>query len=604
MWRQPPGRAPPGSAPLSRPAPGSAPEPLLAFERTRSAIGDRYRLERIVASSAERVLFQAQDELLKRTVSIRVNFYHDDAARTWFMRESEALGQLDDPGILHIYDAGAAGDLAYRVGNWVDGEGLGDAVRRGPRPIPVVLGLARDLLGALEHAHLRGIIVRNMSPPSIMVSTGGRATVTDLRHCSYCLPSIPAGIRPPAPAFMAPEVREGAPGDPASDIYGVGALLYFAVTGQGPALDPAAVRPPTELRPTCPRVIERIVLRALRSQPESRYFTAAEMLEDFASDAGTYDTAPVSLGTIISEDEDRARWEQRLRRALGDDYELLDLLGTGGFGRVYRVRDLQLERLVALKVLHPALIRDPGVVERFRREAQLAARLDHPNIVNIYEIGGRSGLIWYTMELIDGPSLAQLVAREGPLPLDQVLRILREGLSALAHAHGLGLVHRDIKPENLLLASDGSLQITDFGLALALRQKFGGATSHSGTPQFASPEQLLGERVDQRSDLYSLAAVAYYALLGRPPFPGLTPEQILARQTTDQLPDAIERRVDVSDALREVLDRALRADPEARFGSAAEFLQAVNRAADTGSREPVADWARAAARWLRGSPLD
>jgi serine/threonine-protein kinase len=224
--------------------------------------------------------------------------------------------------------------------------------------------------------------------------------------------------------------------------------------------------------------------------------------------------------------------------------------------------------------------------------------------VNIYEIGGRSGLIWYTMELIGGPSLAQLVERDGPLPLDKVLRLLREGLSALAHAHGFGLVHRDIKPENLLIAGDGSLQITDFGLALALRGKFGGATSQSGTPQFASPEQLLGERVDQRSDLYSLAAVAYYALLGRPPFPGLTPEQVLAKQTTNQRPDAMEKREDVSEVLEQVLARALSADVEARYSSAAEFLQAVNRATDTSSREPVADWARAAARWLRGSPLD
>ena len=127
------------------------------------------------------------------------------------------------------------------------------------------------------------------------------------------------------------------------------------------------------------------------------------------------------------------------------------------------------------------------MVERFRREAQLAARLDHPNIVNIYDIGGRSGLIWYTMELIDGPSLAQLVERDGPLPLDKVLRLLREALSALAHAHGFGLVHRDIKPENLLIARDGSLQITDFGLALALRGKFGGATSQSGTPAVRQP---------------------------------------------------------------------------------------------------------------------
>jgi serine/threonine-protein kinase len=268
------------------------------------------------------------------------------------------------------------------------------------------------------------------------------------------------------------------------------------------------------------------------------------------------------------------------------------------------VRDLHLEREVALKVLHPALTQDPEVVERFRREAQLAARLSHPNIVNIYDIAGRFGLIWYTMELIDGPSLAQLVDRNGPLPMPQVLRLLRESLSALAHAHGFGLVHRDIKPENILIDPAGSVQITDFGLALALRGKYGGATSQSGTPQFASPEQLLGERVDQRSDLYSLAAVVYYALLGTPPFPGATTEQVLAQQTTNRLPEARTIREDVSEAFERALGRALSADVESRYPSAAEFLQAVNRAADENPREPVVDWARAAARWLRGSPLD
>ena len=146
-----------------------------------------------------------------------------------------------------------------------------------------------------------------------------------------------------------------------------------------------------------------------------------------------------------------------------------------------------------------------------------------------------------------------------------MLRLLREALSALAHAHGSGLVHRDIKPENMLIDPTGSVQITDFGLALALRGKYGGATSQSGTPQFASPEQLLGERVDQRSDLYSLAAVVYYALLGTPPFPGATTEQVLARQTTNQFPDRADQRDDVSEAFERVLDRALSADVESRY---------------------------------------
>jgi serine/threonine protein kinase len=588
---------------------------VLAFERTGSALGHRYRLKRLVAASAARALFEAFDESLKRRVSLRVNFYTDEPTRAWFLREGEALGQLDHPGIRHVYDTGIVGDLAFRVGSWIDGEGLNEAVQRGPRIIPSVIALARDLLGAVEHAHLQGIIVRRIVPTTVLVGSTGRGTVTDLRFSSYTLPAVPPGERPTSPNFMAPEIRAGGSGDPTCDVYIAGALLYYAVTGQEPPLDPRAARRPTELRPTCPRVLQRMILRALQFAPEDRYLSASEMLEDLASDVGTFETRGVSVSQgPVTQAEDRARWEKRLRRALGDDYELLEQLGSGGFGRVYRVRDLHLEREVALKVLHPALTQDPEVVERFRREAQLAARLSHPNIVNIYDIAGRSGLLWYTMEFINGPSVAQLVERGGPLSLDQILRLLREALSALAHAHGSGLVHRDIKPENMLIAPDGSVQITDFGLALALRGKFGGATSQSGTPQFASPEQLLGEQVDQRSDLYSLAAVAYFALLGTPPFPGLTTEQVLAKQTTNQLPTSIGHRDDVPEALENVLDRALSSDAEARFPSAAEFLQALNRAVgdvessdrgpEGGPREPVADWARAAARWLRGSPLD
>jgi serine/threonine protein kinase len=595
------GRAPPRVAALTEV------EPLRYFQRTQAALGTRYRLERTVAATTEQVLFEAQDQVLKRRVSLRVNFHSEAATRTWFLREAEALGRLDHPAIRHVYDAGIIGDLAYRVGNWIDGEGLQQALHRGPRPIPMVHNLARDLLSALEHAHGNGIIVRRIVPPSVLLSTAGRGTVTDLRFCSYVLPVIPPGIVPTALSYMAPEVRNSAPGDATSDVYTAGALLYVAVTGQEPALDPAAIRRPTELRPACPRALERVIMRALQPAQDDRYLTAAEMLEDFLSDAGTFETPAVAVSQgSLADAEDNARWEKRLRRALGDDYELLSLLGTGGFGRVYRVRDLHLERMVALKVLQPLLTRDPDVVERFRREAQLAAGLSHPNIVNIYDIGGRSGLLWYTMELINGPSLAQQVEREGPLPLDRVLRLLREALSALAHAHGSGLVHRDIKPENMLIDQTGSLQITDFGLALALRGKYGGATSQSGTPQFASPEQLLGERVDQRSDLYSLAAVAYFALLGSAPFPGRTVEQVLAQQTTNQFPTLRGKRDDVSEALEPVLDRALSSDVEQRYASAAEFLQALNQATSSLSptREPVADWARAAARWFRGSPLD
>lgn len=553
------------------------------FLRTEAALGARYRLERLAAASPERVLFLATDTLLNRHVSLRVHFFSTPALREWFLSEAEALAQLDHPTIRHLYDAGVQDDLAFRIGNWIEGEGLHQAVARGPRPIPAVHTLARDLLGALEHAHTRGVIVRRMVPASMLVSPGGRGTLTDLRFCSYVLPHIPADEEVTDKAFMAPEVREGAPGEPTSDVFAAAAILYFALTGVEPPEDPASLVLPSKVRPATPRMVERILLRALHPDPARRFLTAAEMLEEFTSVAGSFDTPGMSEGPTgaVMAQESSGLWEKRLRRALGDDYELLGELGSGGFGRVYRVRDLHLERMVALKVLHPLLTQDPSVVERFRREAQLAARLNHAHIVDIYDIGGRSGLIWYTMEMVDGPNLAQLVERDGPLPLDRVARLLREGLDALSHAHGAGLVHRDIKPENMLLERrDGSLRITDFGLALALlgHGKWGGATSQSGTPQFASPEQLLGEQVDQRSDLYSLAAVAVFALIGSPPFTGATPEQVLAKQTTNQLPDLSARSAEVGPELAEVLRRALRAEVTARFPTASEFLQAMNRA--------------------------
>src|SRR2546422_435800 len=408
--------------------------------------------------------------------------------------------------------------------------------------------------------------MRRIVPTTLIVEISGRAVITDLRYANWCLAEVPPEERGSGGAFVAPEVRAGNTGEPASDVYTVAAIVYYTITGQEPDPDPAALIPPRRMRPAVPAALERVLLRALQFQPGDRYFTATEMLEDFVSDAGPFHE-PAATPQVAE-----VGFERRLRRALGDDYELLDEIGSGGFGRVFRARDLGLEREVAKKVLHPSLTADLGVVERFRREAQLAAKLRHPNVVSIYDIMGRAGLQWYTMELVPGMNLAQLVGKQGPLTVERTVRLLDEALSALEQAHPLGLVHRDLKPENMLIEPDGRLRITDFGLALALRGdvRYGGATSRSGTPQFAAPEQLLGERVDQRADLYSLGAVAYFALLGRPPFDGTTPETSLARQTTDDLPPLHAARGEVPRELEEVLRKAVTGEPAGRYSRSEE----------------------------------
>jgi len=552
-------------------APAQTPPAALLDDALR-ALEPTFRLDNLVTLSSDRALYHAWDRLLKRHVSIRAHLAAEAPGRAWFMRETETLAQLDHPAIRHVYAAGEIASFAYRTANWIEGESLADALRRGPRPIPQCMSLIRDLLAALEHAHARGIIMRRIVPSTLMINTGGQGVITDLRYSNWCLPYLPPmQTDDPSAAYMAPEVRAGEPGDPASDVYSVTANIYAALTGNAPDPDPARIVPPRQLRPAIPAAVERVIIRALSRVPKDRYYTATEMLEDFVSDAGTFQV--LAAAPTVTE----SGFERRLRRALGDDYELLEEIGTGGFGRVYRARDLALERDVAIKVLHPALTADPGVVERFRREAQLAARLRHPNIVSVLDIMGRAGLTWYTMEYVPGSNLAQVIQRHGTFSLDQTERLLNEGLSALEHAHGVGLIHRDLKPENMLIEPDGRLRITDFGLALALRggARFGGATSRSGTPQFAAPEQLLGERVDQRADLYSLGAVGYFALLGRPPFSGKTPEQILAKQTTDDLPPLSTERRDVPRELEDVLRRALRSDPAERFHSAGAFHAAV-----------------------------
>ncbi|MGH7530513.1 MAG: serine/threonine-protein kinase [Gemmatimonadales bacterium] len=570
-----PGPGGPAAPPLSPPV-GLLDEAIRALEPA-------YRFDSLIAFSAERALYRAWDLWLKRPVALRLHLLPGAPGRAWFRRETETLAALDHPSIRHAYAAGEVGGFAYRTATWIEGESLAEALRRGPRPIPTCLSLIRNLLATLEHAHARGIIMRRVVPTTLMLNTEGRAVITDLRYANWCLPHVPAGERDDAALpYMAPEVREGVAGEPASDVYTVTANLYVALTGQAPAADPARCVPPRQLRPTVPAAVERVVLRALAPLPRDRYFTATEMLEDFVTDAGTFHT-PAAAPEVTE-----SGFERRLRRALGDDFELIETIGAGGFGRVYRARDLALERDVAIKVLHPPLTAEPSVIERFRREAQLAARLRHPHIVSIYDIMSRAGLTWYTMELVPGANLAQVVQRQGPLTVPQTARMLDEALAALEHAHALGLVHRDLKPENMLIEPDGRLRITDFGLALAIRGgaaaggRFGGATSRSGTPQFAAPEQLLGERVDPRADLYSLGAVGYFALLGRPPFTGTTPEQILARQTTDDVPGLVAERRDVPRELQDVLRRALHSDPDGRFHSAGAFRAALRRATGGG----------------------
>ena len=274
-----------------------------------------------------------------------------------------------------------------------------------------------------------------------------------------------------------------------------------------------------------------------------------------------------------------------MTRHLGK-YEILEEIGHGGFATVYRARDPDLDREVAIKVLDPALMRDPSLVERFRREARAAARLRHPSIVRIHEISDAEGMLAIVMELLPGPSLAKIIEREAPLPVKRAVELLRPLAEALDYAHAQGLVHRDVKPSNALLDEQGRPVLTDFGLVKAAEESGSSTVSLTlsqtgmtlGTPAYMAPEQAdpdAGGAVDYRADLYSLGVIAYEMLAGGVPFQGNTPLAVAMGHVMKAPPSPRALNPALSESAEAALLKMLSKDADERFASASAFVEAL-----------------------------
>jgi eukaryotic-like serine/threonine-protein kinase len=515
----------------------------------------------------------------------------DPAHHIWLEAEARHLAHRNHPAMPTTYHYWASFSESRRgpgyLRRWIAGETMAARLRRmGTDDVPAVLTLMREIGSALSYLHDLGTAHGCMSPETVWTTPMGRLWIIGWQW-AMPLGEIPAGH---APNFRyMPVPCEWSDGTwiptPATDQWQLAATCFSMLTGETPP--PDGVPPIQLLRPDCPQSVAAVIDKALKSDPQARHASIASMLRAVDRVVGSRTMVmlagdePVTAFTTESA-------EVRLRWALADDYEVLAALGAGSFGSVWRVRDLSLGREVALKLLHPHVARDERIVGRFRREAKLAAQLAHPAIVPIFDWDSRGDVAWYTMELAEGGSVADLLARSGPRQLSEIAPQIDFLLSGLAAAHAVGIIHRDLKPENVLIDRYRRWRLADFGIANVTGEE---ATGASGTPAFAPPEQLLGEPQDAAADCFSLAAIVAFAMTGSPPFGEQDSKSILARELQGDV-DLTSYAPEIADWLR----RGLSADPEDRFEDAT-VMQAVWRQAVQAvfERERQVPWWR---RWF------
>jgi serine/threonine-protein kinase len=515
----------------------------------------------------------------------------DPAHHAWLEAEARHLAHRNHTAMPTTYHYWASFSESRRgpgyLRRWIAGETLGARLRRmGTDDVPGVMRVLREIGSALSYLHDLGACHGAISPETVWTTPMGRLWVIGWE---WAMPvaEIPVGLSPgyrfmPIPSEWADGVWRPSP---LTDQWQLAAICFAMLTGELPP--PDEVPPLQLLRPDATMSVRTVIDRALHPDPERRYQSVSAMLRAVDRVVGS------RTMVMLSRDEPDAALsnesaEVRLRWALADDYEVLAALGSGSFGSVWRVRDLTLGREVALKLLHPHVARDERIVGRFRREAKLAAMLAHPAIVPIFDWDSRGDVAWYTMELAEGGSVADLIARAGPRPLTEVAHQIDFILNGLSAAHAVGIIHRDLKPENVLIDRYRRWRLADFGIANMTGEETAGA---SGTPAFASPEQLLGEPQDATADCFSIAAIAAYALGGAAPFGERDSASILARELRGEV-DLTPYPPEIGEWLR----RGLSASPEARFSDATAMQAAWREAVQAVfERERQVPWWR---RWF------
>jgi serine/threonine protein kinase len=603
-------------------------------------------------------VWKARHHALRRVIALKVMraAHPDEEQQTLarFQREGRLVARLDHPNIVRLHDYAEYQGRLYFTMEYLEGGNLKERFgREGPQDPVRAARLLAELARALQHAHDNGVVHRDLKPSNILFSHDGIAKVADFGLAKPLEGDVTELTRTRAvlgtASYMAPEQAAGKSRQvcPATDVYALGAILYEALTGRPPfageswldTLDLVRfhpVVPPRRHRPDLPPSLERVCLRCLEKEAARRYPSARDLagdLDHFV--AGKLDPAetpapgddalqktwpPVSSPWSVGPEPDAAPPPAAAPgQIVIPGYEILGILGRGGMGVVYMARQLSLNRIVALKTIL-GVGSGANRWRRLRQEAEFVASLNHPHIVQIYDLGEHADLVFIAMEHIPGGTLAIALEQGLPDPV-QAAELVEPLAQALGFVHHKGLIHRDVKPANVLLlppdrpvtAPDGKVRardrygipkLTDFGLARRHGRPDsadGSTTDFSagdqfsthmgevvGTPSYMAPEQAMGRPEDTgpASDVWALGATLYELLTGRPPFRGASVMETLQQILAGEPAPLRQRQPRVPQALAAVCMRCLRKDPRQRYPTGRELADDLRTFLD--GRRPAA----------------
>ncbi len=538
----------------------------------------RYEIIGNIGRGGFAIVYLAQDPLLNRKVAIKLLQRSPEQLTAVtgskslyerFKNEAQTMVKLEQDGIVHVYDFGEHDGQPYLVMRYMPGGTLADRLASGPLPLEEVTAILQRLCTALDKVHEYGFVHRDLKPQNILFDEHDQASLADFGIARLADNTQTTAIVGTL-KYMAPEQFRDENIGAFTDIYQLGVMLFEMLTGFPPyeapstaslikkLLDdpvPAASQKNVELPFQC----DDVVAQAMAKAPEDRFASATELWEAF-------DTAVKAYATNLAEDG-----IQRIGR-----YEIIETIGSGGMAVVYRAHDPQFNRDVAIKVLSSHAMEAYDFEDRFTREAQLLAQLEHRAIVPVYDFGKHNGESYLVMRLMTGRTLYDRLLAER-LDVEEINTIVQRICAALTKIHENNLVHRDIKPANILFDDDGAAYLADFGIARLVEGNQ--STLQFATPKYTSPEQINDEPLDQRTDIYQMGIVLYEMLTGQAPFTASSTSALIYKHLYDPIPSVTT--ADLPPKFDDVIARATAKDAEDRFASAAELAEAFDTAVYT-----------------------